>query len=165
MAGIEQLFNTDLITTFGPDKLINTLTYDEIEPGFDCGGGTYKVTQEEIERFIKLMNDKNPYCTDESIASASPFKGLIAPTGMLYIYGLRIFWDRKIGLDRAARAGDYIEFYKPVRPGDIITVKFKVADKKVSSKGRRFLYIDIDHENQHGERVVYIRMGFMLPTD
>jgi len=157
------MFKEELVTTFGPDKLLNSLTYDEMQPGFDCGGGTYKVTQEEINKFIELMEDPNPYCKDEQKAKESTFGGLIAPTGMIYIYGLRICWERKIFIDKAVRAGDYIEFFKPARPGDTIKVTLKVADKKVTSKGRKFLYIDMDHTNQNNERIVFIRMGFMMP--
>ncbi|MBW2184081.1 MAG: MaoC family dehydratase N-terminal domain-containing protein [Deltaproteobacteria bacterium] len=163
MQRLKQLFNKEFVTTFGPDKLLNDLAYDEMEVGFDCGGGTYKVTKEEIEKFVKLTGDSNPYCTDESAAKSSPYKGLIAPTGMIYIYGLRICWDRKVFIDKAVRMGDYIEFYKPVRPGDTITLKLKVADKKLTSGGRKLVYIGMDHENQSGERVVYVRMGFMVP--
>ena len=112
MQRLKQLFNKEFVTTFGPDKLLNDLAYDEMEVGFDCGGGTYKVTKEEIEKFVKLTGDSNPYCTDESAAKSSPYKGLIAPTGMIYIYGLRICWDRKVFIDKAVRMGDYIEFYK-----------------------------------------------------
>jgi len=163
MKRLKQVFKKELVATFGPDKLLNDLTYDEMEVGFDCGGGTYKATKEEIEKFVKLMDDSNPYCLDESAAKSSPHKGLIAPTGMIYIYGLRICWDRKVFIDKAVRMGDYIEFGKPARPGDTITLKLKVADKKLTSGGSKLIYIGMDHENQKGERVVYIRMCFMVP--
>lgn len=163
MARLQQMFKKELVTTFGPEKLLSDLKYDEMTIGFDCGGGTYKVTREEIEKFAKLMGDNNPYALDEKAAASSPYQGLIVPTGMIYIFGLRICWDRKVFIDKAVRMGDYIEFYKPARPGDVITVRMKVVDKKVTSSGRRLLYIGMDHENQKGEKIVYIRMGFMVP--
>ena len=52
---MEQKFNTDLITNFGPDKMLPDLKFAEMEPGWDCGGGTYKITREEVEKFAKLM--------------------------------------------------------------------------------------------------------------
>jgi acyl dehydratase len=163
MARLQQIFKKELVTGFGPEKLLSDLSYDQMQIGFDCGGGTYKITKEEVEKFAKLMGDTNPYCKDESAAKASPYQGLIAPTGMIYIYGLRICWDRKVFIDKAVRMGDYIEFYKPARPGDVITLKMQVVDKKLTSSGRKLLYIGMDHENQKGEKIVFIRMGFMVP--
>jgi len=163
MARIQQLFKKELVSGFGPDKLLSDLTYDQMTIGFDCGGGTYKVTKEEIAKFATLMGDSNPNAMDEKAASESPYKGLIVPTGMIYIYGLRICWDRKVFIDKAVRMGDYIEFYKPARPGDVITLKMSVVDKKLTSSGRRLLYIGMDHQNQKGEKIVFIRMGFMVP--
>ena len=37
------------------------------------------------------------------------------PVGMLYIFGLRICWDRKVSVDQAVRAGDRITFIKPAK--------------------------------------------------
>jgi len=163
MARLQQIFKKELVTGFGPERLLSDLKYDEMQIGFDCGGGTYKVNKEEIEKFTNLMGDSNPCAIDQNAAVNSPFKGLIAPTGMIYIYGLRICWDRKVFIDQAVRMGDYIEFFQPARPGDIVTVKMKVVDKKLTSSGRRLLYIGMDHENQKGEKIVFIRMGFMVP--
>ena len=83
---IEQKFNTDLLTGFGPDKLISQLSFEEMESGFDCGGGTYKVTKEEVAKFAQLMGDPNT-------------GDVTVPVGMIYIYGLRICWDRQVFLD------------------------------------------------------------------
>ena len=99
---MEQKFNTDLITNLGPDKLLAELKFDEMVSGWDCGGGTYKITKEEVEKFAALMGDSNTGA--ETV-----------PVGMIYIYGLRICWDRKVFIDQAVRAGDKITFFKPAK--------------------------------------------------
>jgi hypothetical protein len=154
---MEQRFNTDLITGFGPDNMLADLTFDEMVSGWDCGGGTYKVTKEEVEKFARLMEDPNT--GDVSV-----------PIGMIYIFGLRICWDRKVFIDQAVRAGDRLAFYKPAKIGDTITTKLSIADKKEVKKEKdgkvrinKFLFIDMNATNQDGEKIVDIQMSFLLP--
>ena len=152
---MEQKFNTSLLTGFGPSKLITELTFETMTAGFDCGGGTYKVTKEEVEKFRKLMGDTNQYPSD------------VVPVGMIYIFGLRICWDRKVFIDGAIRAGDKIAFYKPAKVGDTITTKLSIADKKEVAKDdkvRRYLYIDMKATNQNNEKITDIQMSFLMPV-
>lgn len=144
-----------MLTIFGPSRLMAELTFEELTPGFDCGGGTYKVTSEESEKFGKLMNDTNLY------------EPGVVPVGMVYIFGLRICWDRKVFVDGSIRAGDRITFHKPARVGDIITTKLSVAGKKEVTKDdklRRYLYIDMNATNQNGEKITDIQMSFLMPV-
>ncbi len=154
---IEQTFNTDLITNFGPDTMLPDLKFAEMESGWDCGGGTYTVTKEEVEKFAQLMGDANT--GSENV-----------PIGMIYIFGLRICWDRKVFIDQAVRAGDKITFFKPAKIGDTITTKLSIADKKEITKEKdgkvkvtKFLYINMETLNQDGAKITDIMMSFMLP--
>lgn len=154
---MEQKFNTELISTFGPDKMLPDLTFAEMESGWDCGGGTYKITREEVEKFADLMGDPNKGAEN-------------VPVGMIYIFGLRICWDRKVFIDQAVRAGDRITFYRPAKVGDTITTRLSIADKKEIQKEKdgkvkvsKFLYITMNATNQNDEKVVDIMMSFLLP--
>ncbi len=154
---MEQKFNTDLITNFGSDKMLADLTFAEMESGWDCGGGTYKITQEEVEKFAKLMGDSNTGAEN-------------VPVGMIYIFGLRICWDRRVFIDQAVRAGDKITFHKPAKIGDTITTKLSIADKKEVTKEKdgkvrvtKFLYVNMSATNQDGEKITDIVMSFLLP--
>ncbi len=154
---MEQKFNTGLITNFGPDKMLADLTFAEMEPGWDCGGGTYKVTQEEVAKFAALMGDPNTGAEN-------------VPVGMIYIFGLRICWDRKVFIDQAVRAGDTITFFKPAKVGDTITTSLSIADKKEITKEKdgkvrvnKFLYINMNATNQDGDKITDIVMSFLLP--
>jgi len=152
---MEQKFNTSLLTGFGPSKLMTALSFEELTPGFDCGGGTYKVTREEAEKFRKLMGDTNSY------------KFSVVPVGMIYIFGLRICWDRKVFIDGSIRAGDKITFHKPAKIGDTITTRLSIADKKEVTKDdkvRRYLYIDMNATNQNDEKITDIQMSFLMPV-
>ena len=44
MTQLEELFKKDLVTNFGPDKMLPDLKFAEMEPGWGCGGGTYTIT-------------------------------------------------------------------------------------------------------------------------
>jgi len=154
---MDQKFNTDLITGFGPEKMLADLTFAEMESGWDCGGGTYKITKEEVEKFAGLMGDSN---TGEKNV----------PVGMIYIFGLRICWDRKVFIDQAIRAGDKITFFKPAKTGDTITTRLSIADKKEVKKEKdgkvrinKFLYINMNATNQDNEKITDIQMSFLLP--
>jgi len=152
---MEQKFNTSLLTVFGPDRLMAEVPFEELTPGFDCGGGTYKVTSEESEKFSILMNDTNPY------------EAGVVPVGMMYIFGLRICWDRRVFIDGSIRAGDKISFHKPARIGDTITTRLSIAGKKEVTKNdklRRYLYIDMNATNQNGEKITDIQMSFLMPV-
>jgi hypothetical protein len=152
---MEQKFNTSLLTVFGPSRLMAEVPFEELTPGFDCGGGTYKVTREESEKFRKLMNDTNSY------------EPGVVPVGMMYIFGLRICWDRKVFIDGSIRAGDNITFHKPAKIGDTITTRLSVAGKKEVTKNdrvRRYLYIDMSATNQNGEKITDIQMSFLMPV-
>ena len=92
------------------------------------------------------------------------------PVGMIYIFALRICWDRKVFIDQAIRAGDRITFYKPAKIGDTITTRFSIADKKEVKKEKdgkvrinKFLYINMNATNQDGEKITDVQMGFLLP--
>jgi acyl dehydratase len=137
--------------------MLPDLKFAEMEAGWDCGGGTYKITQEEVEKFAKLMGDPNTGAVN-------------VPVGMIYVFGLRICWDRKVFIDQAVRAGDKITFYKPAKVGDTITTKLSIADKKEVTKEKegkvkitKFLYINMETINQDGDKVTDIMMSFMLP--
>ena len=154
---MDQKFDTALITGFGPDKMLADLTFAEMESGWDCGGGTYKITKEEVEKFAKLMGDSN---TGEKNV----------PVGMIYIFGLRICWDRKVFIDQAVRAGDKITFFKPAKTGDTITTRLSIADKKEVKKEKngkvrinKFLYVNMNATNQDNEKITDIQMSFLLP--
>ena len=155
---MEKKFNTSLVTNFGPAKMLPDLKFAEMEPGWDCGGGTYKIAREEVEKFSKLMGDSN--------------KGdVTVPIGMIYVFGLRICWDRKVFIDGAIRAGDKLVFYKPAKIGDTITTKLSIADKKEVKKEKdgkvrinKFLYVDMNATNQNNEKIVAIQMSFLLPA-
>jgi hypothetical protein len=155
---MEKKFNNSLVTNFGPDKLLPELKFAEMEPGWDCGGGTYKITKEEVDTFAKLMGDSN-------------MGDVTVPIGMIYIFGLRICWDRKVFIDNAVRAGDKIVFHKPAKIGDTITTKLSVADKKEVKKEKdgkvrinKFLSVDMKATNQNNEKIVDIQMSFLLPA-
>ena len=157
MAKLEQLFKKDLVTSFGPEKMLPDLKFAEMEPGWDCGGGTYTITKEEVEKFSTLMGDPN---TGE----------VNVPVGMLYIFGLRICWDRKVFIDQAVRAGDRIVFYQPAKIGDTITTRLSIADKKEVKKEKdgkvrinKFLSINMNATNQDGKKIADVQMSFLLP--
>ena len=104
------------------------------------------------------------------LAATIAVGGFVGVPGMIYVFGLRICWDRKVFIEQAVRAGDKITFYKSAKVGDTITTKLSIADKKEVKKEKdgkvrinKFLYINMNATNQNNEKITDIQMSFLLP--
>lgn len=105
----------------------------------------YEVTAHEIRRYCYAIDDLNPLYCDEAGAAAGPYGGIIAPPLFLSIPFARDVPLHQIRHDgiplaqegvqrpplRATRTmagGTEIEFREPVRPGDVLTRRQRIAD-------------------------------------
>jgi acyl dehydratase len=120
--------------------------------------GNKEVTRDSIREFATGMGDANPLWLEEEYAKESRWKGLIAPPTYLYtvIYatGLRVGGLRGVG---AFHSGNFWEWYRPIRLGDLITGTYRCYDvvEKPSKFGGRHInvYAEIKYYNQDDELV------------
>lgn len=133
------------------------------------------VSAQDIRRFALALDDPNPRYYDEDFAKKTKYGGLVAP--LTYVY-----WaTHSAGLEKRAkdlledgltpsafygipefpniwslgwvRGGDDYEFYQPVRLGDRVSVKCRVADikEKEGKMGKLvFIYMEHVYRNQNG---------------
>jgi 3-hydroxybutyryl-CoA dehydratase len=95
--------------------------------GSDLGPLTKTITQASIDRYAAASGDSNPIHVDAEFARNGPFKGTIAHglTGVAFISEMMM-----ARFSQAWLTGGRLEvrFRAPIRPGDTIIVRGKVAE-------------------------------------
>ena len=146
------------------------------------------VTEQAIRRFAYAIDDLNCLYSDPEYAVKSSYGGIIAPP---FFYILTPFIDERIvplsehdaagrprhsdgllGLpwiplkvDRYQAGGVEVEFFQPIRPGDVLTRKTKLAnlEQKEGSSGVFVLITaETTYTNQKGELVLRERTTMLV---
>ena len=123
-----------------------------------------------IRRFAQSIGDTNPLYYDQEHARQSKYEGIIAPPTLVcetlqYMAGgLNDAGgnDRRpvLPLGGEIRGGNEYTFFQPLRPEDILTVRWRVADvtEKEGRSGKLvFLVSQIIYTNQHGTNLAVNR--------
>lgn len=121
-----------------------------------------EVEKGHIRMMAEALDDPNPLWQDEEYAKKTRYGGIIAPPALLC--NARAGTGRGVQMKspflRALAGGDELEYYLPVRPGDVITSVSKIAEYN-EREGRRgkmlFTIIDTTYKNQRGEVVATSR--------
>ncbi|MCB1169684.1 MAG: MaoC family dehydratase [Leptospiraceae bacterium] len=110
--------------------------YEDIEVGQAFELGSYTVTEEEILEFARKY-DPQPFHIDPEAARDSMFGGLIASGWHTASICMRLYVDTI--LNRSASMGspglDQLRWKRPVRPGDTLTGRFRVTERRPFRKG------------------------------
>lgn len=141
----EEVITEEMRRTLG--SLMN-ITITEIERG-------------HVRRVAEATEDPNPLYRDEEFARRSEYGGIIAPPGLLITMQMEGgtpsgFMPFEEPLKRALDGGGEWEFYKPVRPGDVITVSRKLVDlseKRGKLGPMVFNTFEVTYMNQRDEVV------------
>lgn len=120
-----------------------------------------EIDKSAIARFCEAIGDPNPMWLDEDYARSRRNGGAVAPP--TFLAGARMRGIRPTvphGLKRVLDGGGEWEFYRPVRPGDVLTVTSKVADltEREGKMGRMlFTVTETVWKNQRNELVAKAR--------
>ncbi|OAQ52599.1 acyl dehydratase [Natrinema mahii] len=139
--------------------------YEDIEVGETREFGEYHVTKEEVLEFAGQY-DPQPFHTDEEAAEDSAFGELVASGWHTAAMCMRMLVDGPIQ-DRAsmgARGVDELRWKQPVKPGDTLSVRTEIVDKRVSESDPTRGYVDSKLEgiNQDGDVVIsWIGLGMI----
>ena len=133
-----------------------TLYFEDYSVGFEMKGGTYSVTEEEILEFGRRF-DKQPIHNDPEAAARSHFGGLVAPGCLTFC--IRTALGNQLPFRPALVAGlgvEKMDLSKPVRAGDVLSIRMLVTDRRASSSRPDRGIITMDHAvlNQRGETVL-----------
>ncbi|WP_049987483.1 MaoC family dehydratase [Halobellus rufus] len=130
--------------------------YEDVEVGSTATFGEYEVTAEEIKSFAETY-DPQPFHTDEEAAAESMFGGLVASGWHTMAMCMRLTAERPDALAALAGvAADNLRWVNPVRPGDRLSLRTEVIEKRPSSshEDRGYVTTHVEAVNQDGETVV-----------
>jgi acyl dehydratase len=120
-----------------------------------------EVEKGAIRRFADAIGDNNPLYHDEEHTKKSRHGALVAPPTFIFTMTMGMAphyqWDfGRVGI----HGGEEYEYLKPIKAGDTITCKTKIADiyEKDGKRGKMaFMILESLLENQHGEVVSRIK--------
>ncbi len=111
--------------------------FEDVEVGAIQRFGRYAVTAEEIVEYARQF-DPQPFHVDEEAARQSMFGGLIASgwhTGAMFI-SMVVAHVVPVAATTGALGFDDLKWLRPVRPGDVLSVENRIAEK-IESRTRR----------------------------
>ena len=128
--------------------------FNELEVGETLETGSREVTLEDIEHFAHFTGDTFYAHMDEEAARANPFfPGRVAHGYLLLSFAAGLFVDPDPGPVLANYGLDNLRFTKPVSPGESISVKLSVSEKKPRTDDFGAVRWDVEIFNQDGEVV------------
>ena len=114
--------------------------------------GVYEIEKGMLRMFVQAIGDPNPLWQDEEYAKKSGYGGIIAPpTFPLAIYINELIEQKPFLGSEGLNAGNEVEFYQPIRTGDIITVtaKFTDVNEREGKRGKMgFIDTQVTYTNQ-----------------
>jgi acyl dehydratase len=140
----------------------DAIEYDRSVVGQEVPVGRFEVTRELIERYCEALALPNPLYRDEAYAATTPYRGIIAPPGIVQAVRMESPPNPRVQFGSAGSglmAGQRYEYYLPVRPGDVIEgfAQIKEVYEKTGRSGRMvFVVRRTRYTNQHGEDVASV---------
>ena len=128
---------------------LKSISYDELQIG-TTGTFSKTLTERDIALFGDTSGDINPMHFDEKYANQTMFKGRIAH-GMWSAGLISTCIGTVMPGPGSVYMGQELAFKLPVRIGDRLTATVTVKEKNES---RKYVVIDCQVRNQHGEVVV-----------
>jgi acyl dehydratase len=132
------------------------LSFDSFEPGAVTTYGSYPVTRDEIVAFASQY-DPQPMHLDEAAAAGTLLGGLGSSGWHTCSMLMRMLYDNVLADSTGMGAGgiDEVKWRRPVRPGDVLSVRQTVLDKRASSRGDRgYVRFRFEVVNQAGDTVM-----------
>ncbi len=114
----------------------------------EFGPEVYEIEKGMLKKFVQAIDDPNPL-----------WQKVAPPT---FVAALRLdeltqkIWTVKCPLSRFLNGGNEIEYYQPIKVGDVISVTGKLVDLR-EREGRLgkmvFMTVELTYKNQQGEIV------------
>lgn len=113
--------------------------FDEFTIGEEFETRSMVMTKDAILQFGNLTLDNHPLHSDEDYCRETPFGGIIAHglLGLSLLAGLKSELGLYRGTSIASVGWDNVRFRNPIRIGEEIRVRVRIAGKTESSKGDR----------------------------
>lgn len=140
---------------------------DDLAVGEVWTGGPIAVSEEAIIAFAREY-DPQPFHIDPRAAVDSPFSGLIASGWHVASLVMRQFVDAKPygSVPLIGMGLDELRWLKPVRPGDVLTVRREIVDirRSASKPDRGVVRTAVTVTNQDGTPVMRFTTIIQMPA-
>ena len=140
------------------------IEFDHTVIGREVHAGRVEITREGIAAYCEALEETNPLYTDDVAAASGPYKGLVAPPGILQTARMSPPPDPGINFGTSFMAGSRQEYFLPIRPGDAIDgyASVKEVYEKTGRSGRMiFVVRRTRYVNQHGENVAALETSMV----
>ena len=128
---------------------------------------TYEIGKEKVKEYARAVGDFNPLYLDDGKAKASKYGGIIAPPTFAVVYAREpvghMLFDNDLALNipMLVHGEQEFEFYKVVRPGDVITTEGEIGEI-YDKKGKDFISMITTSRNQKGDMVCKGKWTFVI---
>ena len=132
-----------------------TRYFEDVSVGDVGEFGRYRVTPDEVTEFAARY-DPQWFHTDPERAADSMYGGLIASGWHTASMTMRMLVDEYLGelASLGARGVEELRWVRPVRPGDVLSVRTEVLDKTADSADRGTLRVRIETRTNEGTTVM-----------
>ncbi|WP_224335516.1 MaoC family dehydratase [Haloprofundus halobius] len=136
--------------------------FEDLEAGATTEFGEYEVTEAEIVEFAERY-DPQFFHVDPERAEETMYGGLIASGWHTASMTMRMLVDGFLSeaASLGAKGVDELRWYRPVRPGDVLTLRNEVLKKEVESDVRGLAHVRTTTTNQEGE-AVFSMIGLVM---
>ncbi len=140
--------------------LLTNRIFEEIEIG-DSASLERTIGRDDIDLFASVSGDYNPAHVDPEFA-AKDFFGHIVAHGMWTAALVSAVLGTRLPGPGTIYLGQDLQFRKPVSPGDTITAKVTVKEKRPD---KNIVLLDTRCTNQHGEEVLLGTATVIAPSE
>jgi acyl dehydratase len=138
--------NEEPIITEELQKLLNV----------EFGPEVYEIEKGMVRRFAEAIDDPNPLWRE---VAPPTFPAALVPTALFHQ-----MVTARCPLTRFLNGGNEMEYYQPIRAGDVISVTARL-DKLRKMEGKEgktlFMIMEINYKNQRGEMVARGRSTYI----
>ncbi|MEP6942315.1 MAG: MaoC family dehydratase [Betaproteobacteria bacterium] len=143
--------------------------FEDYPVGSVFEAGPVRISEADIVDFAKRY-DPQPFHVDAAAALHGPYGGIIASGWQTTALTMRLCVERYLSAESSLGSPgiDELRWMRPVRPGDVLTVRVTVeeARRSRSRPDRGLVRTLIETRNQAGEIVMSMRaMNLMLLRD
>ncbi|MGO9008291.1 MAG: MaoC family dehydratase [Beijerinckiaceae bacterium] len=144
---------------------MDLIYFEDVVPGEAALFGDYEITKDEIFEFAAQF-DPQPFHLDEEAAKKTLLGGLSASGWHTAAISMRLLYDSFLvhAASMGAPGVDELKWLKPVRPGDRLSLRVNVLEKKESQSRPDLGLVQTQSDvfNQNGELVMTYRAPLML---
>jgi acyl dehydratase len=147
------------------DSAPNSLFLEDLHVGQRFASGSHTIDEAQIKAFAAQF-DPQPFHTDDEAAKASLFSGLAASGWHTAAITMKLLVESGLPLRGGIiGSGGEINWPKPTRPGDTLTVVSEIEEVTPSRSrpDRGMIRVRNETRNQHGETVQILVAKLVVP--